>query len=204
LVDRATTQEDKRRLILTAAVRVFAEKGYHAARVGDIAEEAGVAYGLLYHYFASKEDVLEAVFRETWGLMLETVRSVEETGEPAEEQLRKVAAVVLRSWKRIPDIVRVLVMEVTRSERIRVETAEIGEAFDALERIVRRGQEEGGFRTDLDPKLAAWILYGALDEFLTGWVLGQLPDGDDDVEEAIRTVVEIIGGGLSMRTAALT
>ena len=193
----ATAQEDKRRLILSAAVRVFAEKGYHAARVSDIGVEAGVAYGLLYHYFGSKEEVLDAVFRETWRMMLETVRSVEEAGDSAREQLRKVAAVVLRSWKRTPDLIRVLVTEVTRSAYIGRERGEIDNAFAALERIVRRGQEDGEFRADLEPRLAAWILYGALDEFLTGWVLGQLPDGDEDVEEAIRTVVEIVGGGLA-------
>ncbi len=202
LADRATAHEDKRRLILGAAVRVFAEKGYHAARVGDIAEEAGVAYGLLYHYFNSKEDVLEAVFRETWGLMLATVRSVAETGEPAREQLRKVCAVILRAWKRTPDVVRVLVTEVTRSQHIKSDPEEIHQAFDVLENIIRRGQADGEFRTDLDPRLAAWILYGALDEFLTGWVLGQLPDAEEDVEEAIRTVVEIVGGGLMVRAAA--
>jgi TetR/AcrR family fatty acid metabolism transcriptional regulator len=202
--NRAGTHEDKRRIILSAAVRVFAEKGYHAARVGDIAEEAGVAYGLLYHYFGSKEEVLETVFRETWGMMLGTVRSVEETDEPAREQLRKVAAVVLRSWKRTPDLIRVLVTEVTRSEYIQRETEEIDQAFAALERIVRRGQEEGEFRGDLDARLAAWILYGSLDEFLTGWVLGQLPDDEEDVEEAIHAVVEIVGGGLAAdRSAAL-
>jgi AcrR family transcriptional regulator len=198
LVDRATAQEDKRRLILAAAVRVFAEKGYHDARVVDIAEEAGVAYGLLYHYFGSKDEVLETVFRETWGMMLTTVRSVEQADEPARVQLRKVAALVLRSWQRTPDLIRVLVKEVTRSQKYQRETDEIGQAFAALERIIRHGQANGEFRTDLDPRLAAWSLYGSLDEFLTGWALGQLPDSDEDVEEAIRTVTEIVGGGLTV------
>jgi TetR/AcrR family transcriptional regulator, fatty acid metabolism regulator protein len=58
LTGRSTSQEEKRRLILAASVRVFARKGYHTSRVGDIAEEAGIAHGLLYHYFASKEEVL--------------------------------------------------------------------------------------------------------------------------------------------------
>jgi TetR/AcrR family transcriptional regulator, fatty acid metabolism regulator protein len=201
LVNRAGTQEDKRRLILSAAVRVFAEKGYHAARVGDIAEEAGVAYGLLYHYFGSKDEVLSTVFRETWGMMLGTVRSVEEVDESARDRLRKVAAVVLRAWKRTPDLVRVLVTEVTRSELIQREVEEIDQAFAALERIIRSGQEAGEFRPDLDPRLAAWILYGALDEFLTGWAFGQLPDSDEDVEAAIRSVVEVVGGGLAVERA---
>ncbi len=67
LTERSIALEDKRTLILDAAVRVFARRGYHGSRVGDIAEEAGVAHGLLYHYFASKEAVLQAIFRENWG-----------------------------------------------------------------------------------------------------------------------------------------
>src|SRR5207342_1753200 len=102
--DRSNAQGDKRRLLLDAAVRVFARKGYHAARVGDIAEEAGVAYGLLYHYFESKEDVLRSVFRETWRALIETIRSVEEGGDSPTEQLRKVAEILLRSWRRDPDL----------------------------------------------------------------------------------------------------
>jgi AcrR family transcriptional regulator len=81
--------EDKRGLLLAAAVRVFARKGYHTCRVGDIAKEAGVAYGLLYHYFSSKDEVLQTIFRDTWTQMLETTRSIEATGEPAREQLRR-------------------------------------------------------------------------------------------------------------------
>src|ERR671932_2824395 len=90
LTERSIGQEDKRRLILDAAVRVFARKGFHTCRVGDIAEEAGVAHGLLYHYFSSKDELLETVFRETWGELLEAVAEVERSGEPAREQLRQV------------------------------------------------------------------------------------------------------------------
>jgi len=202
LTDRSIAQEEKRRLLLDAAVRVFARKGYHTCRVGDIAEEAGVAHGLLYHYFASKEELLETVFRENWSDLLEAVKAVEEAGEPAREQLRQVAAILLRSWRRDPDLVRVLVREVARSPQVQLRVAEIGEAFQAIERIVRRGQEAGEFRSDLDPRLAAVIFYGALEEILTGWVLGQLPDGDDEVARAERTVVELVCGGLAERTAA--
>ncbi len=188
-------------MILDAAVRVFANKGYHTSRVGDIAEEAGVAYGLLYHYFKSKEEVLETVFRETWGILLAAVNGVEETGEPAREQLRKVAAIVLRAWHRQPDLIRVLVMEVTRSPHIQREIDEIQQAFAALERIVRRGQEDGEFRIDVNPRLGGWIFYGALDELLTGWVLGQLPDSEEDIEEAIAAVVQVVAGGLAVDRA---
>ena len=97
LTDRSGGQEDKRRIILDAAVRVFARKGYHSSRVGDIAEEAGVAHGLLYHYFRSKEELLETIFRETWRDVLDAVRAIEETDESARERLAgKRGAVVGR------------------------------------------------------------------------------------------------------------
>ncbi len=196
--------EDKRRLILDAAVRVFARKGYHTCRVGDIAEEAGVAHGLLYHYFDSKEELLETIFRDTWTLMLDTIKGVEDMGEPAREQLRKVAAIVLRSWRDTPDTVRVLVREVTRSPHIQQEIDEVEQAFAALERIIVKGQEDGDFRADLDPRFASFVFYGALEEVLTGWVLGQLPDSEDDVGVAERTVVQTICDGLLAEPARAT
>jgi TetR/AcrR family fatty acid metabolism transcriptional regulator len=201
---RSDGQEDKRRLLLQAAVRVFARKGYHAARVGDIAEEAGVAYGLLYHYFDSKEEVLRNVFRETWRALIATIKSVEESGDPPPEQLRKVAEILLRSWRREPDLVRVLVLEVTRSGHLAGEMDEIVASFAAIQEIVERGQADGTIRADIDPRLASYVFYGAVDELLTGWVLGRLPDSDDDVARAERTVVEIVTGGLAPEHAGAT
>ena len=177
-------------------MRVFARKGFHAARVGDIAAEAGVAHGLLYHYFDSKDALLEGVFRDTWTAMLARMREVEESGEPAREQLRKVTAVVLRTWRRDPDLVRVLVREVTRTPAIQRQAEEVGHAFEAIERIIRSGQERGQLRSDLDARLAAFVFYGALEEILTGWVLGQLPDGEEDIARAEHAVVELMTGGL--------
>jgi len=197
LTDRSIAGEDKRRLILEAAVRAFARNGYHACRVGDIAEEAGVAYGLVYHYFPSKEAVLETIFRETWSELLEAVKAVETSGEPAQEQLGQVAAILLRAWRRDPDLVRVLVREVARSPELQRRVGEIGQAFEALERIVVGGQERGELRRDVEPRLASWIFYGAIEEILTGWVLGQLPDGDEEVARAERTVAVLIGGALA-------
>jgi AcrR family transcriptional regulator len=197
LTDRSTGQEDKRRLILDAAVRVFARRGYHTSRVGDIAEEAGVAHGLLYHYFRSKEELLETIFRETWRDLLGAVLSVEKTDESAPEQLAGIAKILLRSWRRDPDLVRVLVREVTRSSHLQQRIDEIEAAFSGLERIIARGQEEGEFRPDLDPRMAAYVFYGALEEILTGWVLGQLEDGDEQITRAEETVVGVICGGMA-------
>ncbi len=184
-------------MILDAAVRVFAQKGYHTSRVGDIAEEAGVAHGLLYHYFRSKEELLETIFRETWRDVLDAVRAVEETDETARERLAGIAKILLRAWRREPDLVRVLVREVTRSSHLQRNIEEIEQAFARLERIIVRGQEEGEFRADVDARIASYVFYGALEEILTGWVLGQLEDGDEQIAAAEQTVIDVVCGGLA-------
>ncbi|MBA3384474.1 MAG: TetR/AcrR family transcriptional regulator [Actinobacteria bacterium] len=192
------TQREKRRLILRAAITVFARSGYHTSRVSDVAKEAGVAYGLVYHYFGSKEHLLEQIFRRTWSRMLEAVEEVERADVSARDQLAGVARIVLGAWQVDPDLVRVLVREVARSPQLGREVDEIAHAFQALERIVVRGQERGELRTDVEPRLAAWILYGALEEILTGWVFERLPAGDDDVERAEQAVVTLLSDGLAV------
>jgi AcrR family transcriptional regulator len=191
--------EEKRRIILAAAVRVFAHKGFHTSRVGDIAEEAGVAHGLLYHYFSSKDEVLETIFRENWGILIERIHAVERSDEPAREQLRHVAAILLRTWRHEPDVVRVLVREIARSPELQQRIGELVKPIQAIQRIIEHGQQTGEFRADLDPRLAATVFYGGIDELLTGWVLGQLPDGEAEVAAAEATLVDVVRSGFAAR-----
>ena len=194
---RTVGAEEKRRVILDAAVRVFAHKGFHTSRVGDIAEEAGIAHGLLYHYFSSKDEVLETIFRDNWTLLLDRIHAVEESDEPAREQLGHVAAILLRTWRHEPDVVRVLVREIARSPELQQRIGELVKPIDAIQRIVEHGQRTGEFRAGLDSRLAAIIFYGGIDELLTGWVLGQLPDGEEAVAAAESTLVDVVCAGFS-------
>ncbi len=175
---------------------MFARSGYHGARVGDIATEAGVAHGLLYHYFGSKEEVLETVFRENFGELLDRFRVVEGADEPPGEKLEGIAKILLRTWRNDPDLVTVMVREVARSPQLQAQVEEVREAFAIVQRVIEQGQADGSFRSDVDAQLASWIVYGGLEEVLTGWVLGQLPDGDEEVARAEQTVVDLALGGL--------
>jgi AcrR family transcriptional regulator len=167
LTERSIAVEDKRRLLLDAAVRVFAKRGYHGSRVGDIAEEAGF-------------------------------RAVEASDEPAPEKLEGIAKILLRTWRNDPALVTVMVREVARSPQLQGQVAEVREAFGVLQRVIEQGQREGAFRRDVDPSFAAWIVYGGLEEVLTGWVLGGLPDGEDDVTTAERTATGLALRGLAV------
>ena len=188
---------DRRGELLEAAIRVFASRGFHASRVGDIATEAGVAHGLLYHYFRSKDEVLETIFRETWASFVADIGRIERAEVPLQEQLRRFARIFLGSWLVAPDLVRVLVREVARTPRVGERVGEIRELFGALERLIAGAAARGEARADIDAEVAAWVLYGAFEEILTGWVLGQLPGDEEDVERAVTTVVDVAYRGLA-------
>lgn len=196
MAERTQAVEDKRRQLLDAAVRVFARKGFHASRVGDIAEEAGVAHGLLYHYFDSKDELLEAIFRENWSVLVTRIASVEESDEPAADQLRHIAAIVLRTWLHLPDVVRVVVREFGRSPEVAARLGELARPIEAIERVIARGIARGEFRSDIEPRFAATVVYGSIDELLTAWVLGRLPSDEEEVAAAERTLLAISLTGL--------
>jgi TetR/AcrR family transcriptional regulator, fatty acid metabolism regulator protein len=188
---------DRRRDLLDAAVRVFARKGFHASRVGDIAEEAGVAHGLLYHYFRSKDEVLETIFRDAWELLSVDTDRIEAAGVPLREQLRRFARIYLGSWLMTPELIAVLVREIARSPAVGDQLEEVRGVFQSLQRMIESAQGRGEVRADCNPRLAAWAVYGALEEILTGWVLGQLPAEEEDVERAVVTVVDVAYAGLA-------
>jgi TetR/AcrR family fatty acid metabolism transcriptional regulator len=194
LAERTT---DRRRELLDAAARVFARKGFHASRVGDIAEEAGVAHGLLYHYFRSKEEVLEEIFRETWGALVAETARIEQSDVPLREQLRRFARFYLGSWLVTPDSIRVLVREVARSPEVGKRVDEIRDVFLGLMRMIDAAKQRGEVRSSCNPQVATFVVYGALEEILTGWVLGQIPGEEDDVERAVVSVVDVAYAGLA-------
>src|SRR5881398_101339 len=104
---------DKRRLILDAAICVFARQGFHHCRVSDVADEAGVAYGLVYHYFDSKEQILDTLFTERWQIMLDAIVAIDRENDlPAREKLYMVASFIIDSYRHEPDLMKVIIVEV--------------------------------------------------------------------------------------------
>jgi AcrR family transcriptional regulator len=189
---------DKRRMILDAAIRVFARQGFHSCRVSDIADEAGVAYGLVYHYFNSKDQVLNELFTERWSLLLAAIQEVDQSDRVPREKLAAVAGFIIDSYRYDPELMKVIVVEVTRAANSfgRTHLAEISQAYDGIAKIVRDGQAEGSFRADVDPTLASMWFYGAIEQLLSGWVFEMIPASDGDFEGAKEMVVETICRGL--------
>ena len=189
---------DKRRIILDAAVRVFARQGFHTCRVSDIADEAGVAYGLVYHYFGSKDEVLDTLFLERWSVLLEAIRETDAQAMPAREKLHGIASFIVDSYRHDPELMKVIIVEVTRAANSfgRTHLAKIGEAYGLIADIVRKAQADGSFRATVTPEFAAMAFYGAIEQVLTGWIFGLLEHGVEDHERAKRFVVATICDGL--------
>ena len=189
---------DKRRLILNAAVRVFARQGFHACRVADIADEAGVAYGLVYHYFGSKDEVLDTLFLERWNIMLDLIRQVDAEEMPVREKLAAIASFIVDSYQHDPDLMKVIIVEVTRAANSFGNThiGTIREAYDLIGGMIIEAQREGVFKQEIEARFAAMAFYGAIEQLLTGWIFGLLPQDDDYFARAKWLVVETVCGGL--------
>ena len=194
----ARSAVDKRRIILDAAVRVFARQGFHTCRVSDIADEAGVAYGLVYHYFQSKDEVLDTLFAERWELMLAAIDEVDAQPIAAREKLHAIASFIVDSYRHDPELMKVIIVEVTRAANTFGQThlGEIRKAYQRIAGIVAAAQAGGEFRPGVTPQFAAMAYYGAIEQVLTGWIFGLLEEGDEDYERAKRFVVETICQGL--------
>ena len=148
----STARAEKRQLILDAAVRVFARQGFHTCRVSDIADEAGVAYGLVYHYFSSKDQILDTLFTERWRVLLSVIADTDAQEFPAREKLRAIAAFIIDSYRHDPELMKVIIVEVTRAANSfgRTHLPEIRRAYDSIAKIVADGQEQGVFRKDIE------------------------------------------------------
>jgi TetR/AcrR family transcriptional regulator, fatty acid metabolism regulator protein len=189
---------DKRRLILDAAVRVFARQGFHTCRVSDIADEAGVAYGLVYHYFQSKDEVLDTLFLERWDIMLEAIAEVDRREVSGREKLSDIASFIVDSYQHDPELMKVIIVEVTRAANSfgAAHLGRITEAYRQIQGIVEEAQAKGEFRTSISAQFAAMAFYGAIEQVLTGWIFGLLDEGDDAYDRAKDHVVETICRGL--------
>ncbi len=189
---------DKRRLILDAAVRVFARQGFHTCRVADIADEAQVAYGLVYHYFSSKEEILDTLFLERWDLMLAAIAEADASASAPREKLYAIAGFIVDSYRYDPELMKVIIVEVTRAANTfgRTHLAKIREAYAQISSIVARAQEGGAFREEITPDFAALAFYGLIEQVLSGWIFEPDGVGEQELEGAKGMIVDTICRGL--------
>ncbi len=185
-------------MILDAAVRVFARQGFHTCRVSDIADQAGVAYGLVYHYFSSKDEILDTLFVERWDVMLAAIAEADASDRTPREKLHAIAGFIVESYRHDPELMKVIIVEVTRAANTfgRTHIDKIGDAYAQIAAIVAHAQADGDFRSEIAPEFAALAFYGLVEQVLTRWIFESLPVDNEELERSKDLIVEMVCGGL--------
>ena len=145
--------------------------------------------------------MLNELFSERWALLLEASKEVRGSDSPPRDKLAGVANFIIESYRHEPELMKVIIVEVTRAANSfgRTHLPEISQAYDLVAEIVADAQQAGDFRDDVDPNFAAMVFYGAIEQLLSGWIFDLVPGTDEDYENAKRLVVETICGGLEAR-----
>ena len=191
-----TNREQKRQRILRAAIDVFASKGYFAARMTDIAEAARVADGTLYLYFEGKEHLLMSIFDSVLGRFIERLDGeIAKIDDPI-EKLSIMVRLHLETLGRDHALAHVLQIETRHSRRFMslFTRGKLGEYLNRVRDIIIEGQESGVFRGDISPGLATNLVFGAVDEIVTSWLLAERPG---DLVRHHRPLVRMLTDGIA-------
>jgi TetR/AcrR family fatty acid metabolism transcriptional regulator len=182
---------EKRRRLLHAAVQTFGRRGFHEAKIAEIAAVAGVAEGTVYLYFRNKEDLLGCVFDETMDEVLGEARAIRHAGGPAAEKLKRLVGLHLSFIGQDRDLASVFQIELRRSARLveRFSRSKLSEYFRLLDGVLKEGLASGELRPDLDPRVAVRILFGAADEILSEWLLSGEAKPAADAENLVGTLL---------------
>lgn len=189
----------KRDIILNAAIKVFAERGYHSCRTLDISKEAGVAYGSLYHYFKSKDDILLSIFRERWNLLIRRMDRFNEEIDDPTEKLTAIFDYIFRSYQQNPDMMKVLIMDVPRLEEFYTQEnwKLYNRFFMGVAEIFREGQDKGIFCKEISPIIGSFIFYGAVDTTIRQYVYNPEFNHDEyPVDEAKNQIITVLKQGV--------
>jgi TetR/AcrR family fatty acid metabolism transcriptional regulator len=176
--------------IVDAAIRVFARTGYYNSRVSDIAREAGIASGTIYLYFKTKDDILVTLFREKMAEWVACVRREIAVEIDAVAKIRKLVALHFAVLERDPDLAEVVQVELRQGQKFfrGASAHEVSAYFDLIGSVLHEGVAAGRFRADLPVKIATKMLFGAMDQMATSWVLGKRGYRLSDAAEAVAAI----------------
>jgi TetR/AcrR family transcriptional regulator, fatty acid metabolism regulator protein len=181
---------DKPQQIVEAAIRVFARNGYYNSRVSDIAREAGIASGTIYLYFRTKEEILVTLFREKMAAFVAHLR-----GEIAGEsdpvaKIRRLVELHFTVLEQSPALAEVVQVELRQGQKFfrGASAHEVSAYFELIGSVLEEGVAAGRFRADLPVKVATKVLFGAMDQMATSWVLGKRGYRLVETAEAVATI----------------
>jgi TetR/AcrR family fatty acid metabolism transcriptional regulator len=178
---------DKPQQIIEAAVRVFARKGYFNSRVSDIAREAGIAAGTIYLYFETKEEILIRLFRDKMAAFVAALWKAIADESDAIGKIRRLIRMHFQILEQNPELAAVVQIELRQGQKLfrGPATPEIAAYFALIASVLEEGVAAGQFRPGLPVKVATKMLFGAMDQMATSWVLGKRGYRLQDTAEAV-------------------
>jgi len=181
---------DKPQQIIEAAVRVFARKGYFNSRVSDIAREAGIAAGTIYLYFKTKDEILVTLFRDKMAEWVAAVRREITAERDPVAKIRKIVALHFKVLEENPELAEVVQVELRQGQKFfrGASAHEVSAYFDVINDVLEEGAAAGLIRRDLPLKVATKMLFGAMDQLATSWVLGKRAYRLTDAAEPVVTI----------------
>jgi len=185
---------DKPQQIIDAAIRVFARNGYYNSRVSDIAREAGIASGTIYLYFKTKDEILVTLFREKMAGWVASVRREVAAERDPLAKVRKIVALHFRVLEENPELAEVLQVELRQGQKFfrgasaHEVSAYFGVINDVINDVLEEGAASGQIRRDLPVKIATKMLFGAMDQLATSWVLGKRAYRLTEAAEPVATI----------------
>jgi len=183
---------------MNAAIKVFAAKGYHSCRTLDISIEAGVAYGSLYQYFKSKDDILLSIFRDNWNALLQRLKRFNETEDSPLAKITGIFDFVIKNYKHNPDLMKVMIMDIPKLNKFynAENQALYNKFFSDLAEIIVQGQARGFFRKEIVPIIAAFLLYGSVDSTIRQYVYNpEFDRASFPIREAEKQINEFLTPG---------
>ena len=188
---------DKQEMIIDAALEVFREKGYANARMADIARRAGVSYGLVYHYFGSKEVLFDLIVETWWSDLYAMMDREKKAKGDFSGKLIHIIQFVLETYVQRPNLMSIFVSEVCRSSVYHTEEglSKFLKFFSLCEEIMLQGQKQGVLKKDIPTHHLSYIFYGAIETFISVMVLGKEPLTKKRLERAVHAIMEVFMDG---------
>jgi len=199
----ASLKTSKEALIVDAALQIFKQKGLHKARMSDISKKARISYGLVYHYFKSKEDLFEAILNRWWQGLFEVMAKIRAESREAPLELRRIIDYFTDTYQHHPELVNIFVTEISRSTtNLTAKRLKNFQEFMLLtDGIMVGGQKAGVLRKDFKARYLTYIFLGALETFISAMVLvDQKIKGNPQKERIAESILEVFLNGASSRS----
>jgi TetR/AcrR family fatty acid metabolism transcriptional regulator len=166
---------NREKVIIDAALKVFSTKGYASTRMADIAREADMSYGLVYHYFENKEKLFDAIVENWWTGFYDELEMLKKSDMSTEEKLVEIIRYILKVYENKPNQISIFVTEVSRGFIYHADSKgkdKFNKLFSLCQDIMSEGQQNGFLRKDIQANYLTYLFLGSIDTFLSVLILG--------------------------------